>query len=97
MAVVQKDAATARECYIALLPQQRTFIEDATISIDRVLGLLSRTMGDLERAVSHFEEALGICRKSGFLVETARLCFDYAATLLHATPDNSRKAQDVVD
>ncbi len=35
------------------------------ISADRLLGLLSETMADLEQSAAHFEDALTFCRKAG--------------------------------
>ena len=33
---------------------------------DRVLGLLAQSMGDLDQAASHFEDAVEFCRESGY-------------------------------
>ena len=36
---------------------------------DRLFGLLSHTMGNLEQATEHFEDALAFCRKAGYRPE----------------------------
>ena len=40
-------------------------------SIDRLLGLLSRAMDNLDQAATHFEEGLTFCRKAGYRPELA--------------------------
>ena len=50
-------------------------------SVDRLLGLLSQTMGNLDQSVGHFEEALAFCRKAGYNPELAWSCCDYADAL----------------
>ena len=48
------------------------------ISADRLLGLLSQTIGNLDQAVIHFEDAMAFCRKAGDRPELAWTCCDYA-------------------
>ena len=50
-------------------------------SVDRLLGLLSQTMGNLDQAAAHFEDALAFCRKAGYRPELAWTCCDYADML----------------
>ena len=52
------------------------------IATDRVLGLLSQTMGALDKSTDHFEDALDFCRKAGYRPELAWSCCDYADCLL---------------
>ena len=54
---------------------------ETTSSVDRLLGLLSQTMGDLSQAATHFEDALAFCRKAGYRPELAWTCCDYADML----------------
>lgn len=49
---------------------------------DHVLGLLARTVGNLDQAISHFEDALSISRSRGYHSMLAWICCDYADTLL---------------
>ncbi len=51
------------------------------ISTDRALGLLSQTMGNLEKASTHFEDALAFCRKAGYRPDLAWTCCDFADCL----------------
>ena len=60
------------------------------LSVDRLLGLLSQTVGDLEQASAHFEDALAFCRKAGYRPELAWTCHDYAECMLQATTDSGR-------
>ena len=50
--------------------------------IPRILGLLAQTIGKLEDAAAHFEDALAFCRKAGYRPDLARTCCDYADLLL---------------
>jgi DNA-binding CsgD family transcriptional regulator len=106
LAVLRDDAAAAAEQYSPLQPQAGTMYF-GTISIDRLLGLLAQTMGNLDQAVQHFEDALAFCRKAGYRPELAWTCHDYADLLLNPvgagfkpapTPgDDRRKAMALLD
>ena len=77
------DATAAGEQYAALKPRRGTGI---TIMLgmedNRLLGLLSHTVGDMDPTAAHFEDALAFCRKAGFRPELAWTCCDYADALL---------------
>ena len=79
IAVLRGDVEAAREQYgsLGLAAGSNLFV-----SGDRLLGLLAQTMGDLDQAVAHFEDALAFCRKAGYRSELAWSCCDYAGTLL---------------
>ena len=65
---------------------------------DRILGLLAQTMGNLDRAVEHFEDALAFCRKAGYRPELAWTCCDYADALRGRNgPDDRAKAVALLD
>ena len=67
-------------------------------SVDRLLGLLSHTMGNLDQAVPHFEDALAFCKKAGYRPELAWTCCDYADTLLQRNETGDReKAMSLLD
>ncbi len=69
-----------------------------TISADRLLGLLSQTMGNLDKATEHLEEALAFSRKAGYRPELAWTCCDYADTLLQRNePGDHEKATSLLD
>jgi DNA-binding CsgD family transcriptional regulator len=96
-AAIQQDAEAAEEYYTALLPLQGSYIDDTIVSIDRALGILARAMGGIEMALTHFEEALAICRKGGILLEIPWVCYDYASTLLQTSPDKLERASALLD
>ena len=56
--------------------------QPSSFNSDRLLGLLAHTMGNLEQATAHFEEALTISRNIGFRPELAWSCCEYADVLL---------------
>ncbi len=65
---------------------------------DRLLGLLSQTIGNLEQAAAHFEDALAFCRKAGYRPELAWTCCDYADMLLQRNePADREKAMPLLD
>jgi hypothetical protein len=51
-------------------------------AIDRLLGFLAQTMGELDKAAQHFEDAVAFCRKADYRPELAWTCCDYADCLL---------------
>ena len=68
------------------------------ICADRVLGLLTHTMGELDDSASHFEDALAFCRKAGYRPELAWTCHDYADVLLQRNgPGDHGKAISLLD
>jgi DNA-binding CsgD family transcriptional regulator len=44
--------------------------------------MIAQTMGNPDRAIGHFEDALAFCRKAGYRPELAWSCCDYAEALL---------------
>ena len=81
LAVQQGDQTAGEENYAYLVGQRGTMIPTVS-SVDRLLGLLSQTMGNLDQAVGHFEDALAFCCKAGYRPELAWTCYDYADCLL---------------
>ena len=45
----------------------------------RLLGLLAQTMGNMDQAIVHFEDALAFCGKAGYRTGLAWTFCDYAA------------------
>ena len=83
---------------MALKSRSRTLLENSTLAADRILGLLSHTMGNLDRSAEHFEDALAFCRKAGYSPELAWTCCDYADTLRGRDADGDRaKAEALLD
>ena len=85
IAVQRGDIKTARELYDSLAPIHGAMWPQGPLgpgmSTDRVLGLLSHTMGTMDQASGHFEDGLAFCRKAGFRPELAWSCCNYADTL----------------
>ena len=80
--MIRGDVPAAQEQYSALESARGMVIgPSATISGDRVLGLLSYPMSNLDQAAAHFEDALAFCRKGGYRPELAWTCCDFADTL----------------
>ncbi len=52
------------------------------VTRSHMLGMLSATLGQMDRASSHFAEALDFCRQAGYRPELAWTCYDYADALL---------------
>ena len=69
----------------------------ADLAVDRLLGLLCHTMGNLDQASDHFEDALTFCR-AGYRPELAWTCCDYADTLLQRDGEGDRaKAMSLLE
>ena len=97
LAVQKGDQSAAEEHYAYLLGQRGTMIE-TTSSVDRLLGLLSQTMGKLKQATGHFEDALAFCRKAGYRPELAWTCCDYADVLRERGGEGDRtKSMSLLD
>ncbi len=89
LAARKGDQSAAQEQYAYLLEQRATMIWTVS-SVDRLLGLLSQTVGDLDQAVTHFEEGLAFCRKAGYRPELAWTCCDYADALAERDGERDR-------
>ena len=81
MAVLRGDVELAREQYSAL-QSSSTGTRLNGLNGDRVLGLVAQTMGELDQAAKHYEDALNFCRRAGYHPELAWTCHDYADALL---------------
>ncbi|MCH7621972.1 MAG: hypothetical protein IH870_08750, partial [Chloroflexi bacterium] len=102
IAVQRGDAMAAGELYGTLEPLRGTMSPQGPIgpglAADRLLGLLSQTVGNLDQAVAHFEDALTFCGKAGYRPELAWTCHDYADTLLkRGIPGDREKAVSLLD
>ena len=97
IAAQKGDQFAAGEHHAYHLGQRGTMIL-TVLSVDRLLGLLSQTMGDLGQATGHFEDALSFCRKAGYRPELAWTCCDYADTLRERDAEGDRsKAVALLD
>jgi tetratricopeptide (TPR) repeat protein len=93
IAVEQADAAAAREQYQELESQAGTLLILLGMAADRLLGLLSVAIGEVDTARAHFEAALAFCDHAGYRPEYARTALDYAGALVdRAAPGDSERA-----
>ena len=90
LAVQRGDQAVAGEHYSSLVSQQGTMVEGSSVAADRVLGLMSQTMGNMDQATGHFEDALAFCRQAGYRPELAWTCCDYADMLRERDGEGDR-------
>ena len=98
IAVCRGEVALAKEQYEALEPVRGLMAPWMWTSGDRLLGLLSHTMGNPEQAADHFNDALAFCRKAGYRPELAWTCCDYADTLLQRdNPGDRGRAMSLLD
>ena len=88
IAVQKGDVEAAQEQYAVLESVPRIML--LYISTVRTLGLLAQTMGNLNQASTHFEDALSFCRKAGYRPELAWTCCDYADMLLDPSTGSGR-------
>jgi len=86
MATAGADAAAATEHAEALATQAGTVLLVATMSTDRLLGLLAATSGDADGAARHFDRALAFCREAGYRPEWAWTAHDYVALVAPEDP-----------
>ena len=91
MAVERGDIEAAGEQYAVLKSRSGEVSLWVPVSFDRILGLLSHTMGTLDQAMAHFEDALAFCRKAGYRPEFAWSCCDYADMLLKRDEEGDRR------
>ena len=99
IAVIENDVEAAKEQYNALHLHQGMLVPNcAGSTVDRLLGLLSQTIGNLDQSAGHFEDSLTFCRRAGYRPELAWTCCDYADTLLLRNGDGDRaKAISLLD
>jgi DNA-binding CsgD family transcriptional regulator len=89
-AVDSGNETLAREQYDALESRRGTFMSTSSISVDHLLALTARTMGNPDQAMIHFEDALEFCREAGFKPEVAWTCYDYADSLIQRSTGDDR-------
>jgi len=90
LVVERRDIVAANEQYPLLQTTRGIMIILGTINGDRLLGLLAQTMGEIDQAMSHFEDAVAFCRKADFRPELAWTYCDYADLLLDPSTSAGR-------
>jgi ATP/maltotriose-dependent transcriptional regulator MalT len=101
-AVQRRDIKAATELYGVLQPIGGTLAPQSNVgpglAVDRLLGLLSQTIGNLDQAVTPFGDAFVFCRKGGIRPELAWTCCDYADALCQRNgPGDRQMAIDLLD
>ena len=97
-AALRSEADSAGEQYQFLQQYRSMVIPGILRSVDRLLGILSQTMYDLDQSAAHFEDALAFCRKAGYRPELAWTRCDYADALLQRNePGDREKAMSLLD
>jgi len=97
LAVVRGDVAAAEHQYNTLEPSP-CLEALGVLASDRLMGLLAQTMGNLDKAAEHFEEALAFSRRAGCRPELAWTCCDYADSVLQRNGlDDLSKANDLLE
>ena len=68
---ISRGADAAGEQYQFLQQYRGIVLPGILRSVDRLLGLLTQTMGNLDHALTHFEDAQVFCGKAGYRPELA--------------------------
>jgi ATP/maltotriose-dependent transcriptional regulator MalT len=98
IATERDDVQELQVQYEALLPHAGMASPGTDILLDRVLGQLAGTMGELDRSAEHFEAALAFARKGGYRPELAWTCCDYADLLRQRNaPGDGERAAALLD
>jgi len=100
IACLRDDRDAARALYPHLRPSGGAMRPGAmsAICVDRLLGLLCTTTGDLDQAFAHFDAATAFCEQAGYLPDLAWTCYDHAGALLNqAGPGDRESARERLD
>ena len=93
VAVQRNEADVAETHYRLIEPQKRTACFIMPLTFDRLLGLLAVTFGQIDKALSHFEDGLVFCERAGYRPEHAWTACDYAEALrLRDRPGDGERA-----
>jgi hypothetical protein len=92
--ILEGHISEVRKYYEDLKVWQGATLHFVALAGDRLLGFLSHTLGEVDQATTHFEDALAFCRKAGYRPELAWTCCDYADTLLHRASTSSARTDD---
>lgn len=68
------------------------------VNVDRILGLLAGSLGNLPDAAMHFQNANAFCRMAGYRPELAWTCHDHAASLMQlGGPEDQEKLGSLLE
>jgi len=94
-ALVRRDKEACQRAYDALAGSTGVFI--FVVVVARLLGHLAHELGDVPRAIEHFEDSLAFCAKTGQQPEYAWTCWGLATVLLERRGDGDRRrAQELL-
>lgn len=97
IAIHRGDVGAAQEQYEQLARFQGQMIV-GMMSGDNLLGLLARTIGTIDQAISHFQDAIEFNKTAGYLPNLVWASHDYAETLLlRANPGDAEQATTLID
>lgn len=98
MAVSRGDARDAAEHYQSLESAGWTLAMIFWVHRDRLMGLLAQTMGNMQRAVAHFDVATTFYREAGYRPEFAWTGQEFADVLLQQNgPDDREQAMSLME
>ena len=93
IAVQRNETEAAKEQYHAIEPHKRTGCFIIPFTFDRILANLAITLGNVDTAITHYEDGLTFCDRAGYRPEHAWTACDYAdALLVRDRPGDREKA-----
>ena len=97
MGALEGHISEVRKHYEDLKVWQGATLHFVSMSGDRLLGILTQVMGEMDQAAAYFEKALVFCRE-GYRPELAWTCCNYADTLLQRNePGDREKAASLLN
>ena len=96
VAASRQDVSAAQELYPNLLSQPGQW--SWLCSTDRLRGLLVQILGDLDKATTHFEDALNFNQQAGYGPELAWTSYEYGKLLVQrSNPRDQVRAANLLD
>jgi DNA-binding SARP family transcriptional activator len=93
IAVQRNEAELMEEHYHAIEPHNRTACFIIPLTFDRILALLTFTLGEIDTALAHYEDGLNFCARAGYRPEHAWTACEYAdALLVRDRPGDTERA-----
>ena len=96
-AVQNGDKKSASALYLELERPSTVYplLDPCSISLDRLMGLLALTSGELDAAHTHFERAIEFLRTAGYGPELALTSFEYGRWLRDDESEESQLKADI--
>jgi hypothetical protein len=96
LAKLRQDIELAKRQYTLLESFEGMMMPFVMVAIDRIKGILAKTIGNLDHAVQHFGEGIAFCRKANYLPELAWKCCDCADALVQRSLPSDRERENSV-